>query len=347
MGCASAMFLAERGASVTVLEREQIAGAASGRNAGSIQHPLHADAAALYAESVEIYRRFALISPHPQGMLAVTVTESAARAAHALAAPFPELHPELLQGAALKALEPGLADGLFGCRLATAYPAHPGDATRRFAELARERGVSFVEGADARPVVHADRVVGAETDDSRYAADVVLVAAGPWSAGLLPGPAVPIKPVWGVTVQIAMHDPPRHRLEEWGEDGDSEGTHFEATPLESVTILGATRTAHEPDQQAFAHKVLSMAERFIPAVGSAQVVATRVCARPVSADLWPLLGPVAGVDGLFIASGHGSLGISLAPGSARLVADAIVHGQAIPQAWSPERWRTKGDPVPA
>jgi glycine/D-amino acid oxidase-like deaminating enzyme len=40
VGCAAAWMLAERGATVTVLEREHVAAAASGRNAGSIQRPL-------------------------------------------------------------------------------------------------------------------------------------------------------------------------------------------------------------------------------------------------------------------------------------------------------------------
>ena len=54
------------------------------------------------------------------------------------------------------------------------------------------------------------------------------------------------------------------------------------------------------------------------------VVSVRACARPLSADGRPLLGPLPGVDGLFVAAGHGPWGISLGPGSARLVADAVL-----------------------
>jgi glycine/D-amino acid oxidase-like deaminating enzyme len=52
----------------------------------------------------------------------------------------------------------------------------------------------------------------------------------------------------------------------------------------------------------------------------------RACARPLSADGRPLLGPVPGVEGLHLVTGHGAWGISLGPGSARLVADAVLGG---------------------
>ncbi|MGH2805554.1 MAG: FAD-dependent oxidoreductase, partial [Thermoleophilaceae bacterium] len=39
VGCAAAAFLAEAGARVELFERGALAGAASGRNSGSIQHP--------------------------------------------------------------------------------------------------------------------------------------------------------------------------------------------------------------------------------------------------------------------------------------------------------------------
>ena len=49
----------------------------------------------------------------------------------------------------------------------------------------------------------------------------------------------------------------------------------------------------------------------------------------MSVDGRPLLGPLPGVDGLFVAAGHGPWGISLGPGSARLVADAVLGRPAV------------------
>ena len=60
----------------------------------------------------------------------------------------------------------------------------------------------------------------------------------------------------------------------------------------------------------------------------------RACARPISADGRPLLGPLPAIEGLFVATGHGPWGVSLGPGSARLVADAVLG-------------RDRGDPAGA
>src|SRR5689334_11773876 len=115
VGITAALFLAEAGANVTVLEAETVAAAASGRNAGSIQHPLDATRAAMYDESVAIHQRFGTIADEAHGLLAVAVDPAAVAAGVVAAAPFAGLRAELVDGAALRALEPELAAGLTGC----------------------------------------------------------------------------------------------------------------------------------------------------------------------------------------------------------------------------------------
>ncbi len=55
----------------------------------------------------------------------------------------------------------------------------------------------------------------------------------------------------------------------------------------------------------------------------------RACARPLSADGRPLLGQTA-IEGLYVVTGHGAWGMTLAPGSARLVVEALAGGLQIP-----------------
>ena len=68
----------------------------------------------------------------------------------------------------------------------------------------------------------------------------------------------------------------------------------------------------------------SAAARFVPELAGTHAVSVRACARPMSADGRPLLGPLPAAEGLFVATGHGPWGVSLGPGSARLVADAVL-----------------------
>lgn len=334
VGASAALFAAEAGASVTLLEADGIASAASGRNAGSIQHPMDAARAELYEESVAIHRRFGVIGDAAAGLLVV--------GPDAASATFDGLRSEPLDAAALRAAEPELAEGLTGVLVhGTGFPAHPAAATHRLADAARARGATIVEGTRARPEVVDGRAVGARAGDGTLiAADRVLIAAGPWSSALADpsGAWSPVGALWGVTVQVAL--PPghvvRHRIEEWDEPFDA-GVQFEATPLDDVTVLGASRTVATPDEPVLAQEILARAARFLPVLASATTVRVAACARPVTPDGLPLLGPVPGVEGLHVAAGHGPYGISLGPASGRIAADVLLGRAAVPPAFATDR----------
>ena len=63
IGAACALELAERGASVTLIEREHLAAGASGRNLGLLVMPDHADLVPMYRASVDRYLRAVDESP--------------------------------------------------------------------------------------------------------------------------------------------------------------------------------------------------------------------------------------------------------------------------------------------
>jgi len=94
-----------------------------------------------------------------------------------------------------------------------------------------------------------------------------------------------VSALWGVTVQIAL--PPgrvvRHRIEEWDDTGtDAElrsRIHFEVTPLDTISVLGASRATNYPDQASVAAVIVERAARFLPAVASSSVTAARVSGR--------------------------------------------------------------------
>jgi len=69
---------------------------------------------------------------------------------------------------------------------------------------------------------------------------------------------------------------------------------------------------------------------FVPALERAKVERARACARPVSLDGRPLIGQVTGVDGLWVAAGHGPWGISTGPATGRLTADALLGRAEVP-----------------
>lgn len=53
--------------------------------------------------------------------------------------------------------------------------------------------------------------------------------------------------------------------------------------------------------------------------------------RPTSVDDLPIIGPVHGCDGLYVATGHGTLGVTLGPVTGALVAREVARGEQQPE----------------
>ena len=329
VGCALAAFLAEDGARVRLYERDELAAGASGRNSGLLQHPMDEALAGVFATSSALYQELGHgfeLPAEPVGVLVVSEDAAALEPTRAdLAARFPELGAEALDPATLHAAEPMLAEGLAAFRLDTGLPVPPAAATHAFAARARAAGAELLEGTAATPVLADGRATGVRTAARTERAGAVVVAAGPWTSALITNR--PISALWGVNVELRLAQPPRHAVEEGGiqdlqhADGGL-GTLFSLITRDGVSALGSTFLAEQPEPSEVAPVLVERGARFVPAVRAGHVVSVRACARPMSADGRPLLGPIS--EDLFVAAGHGPWGISLGPGSARLVADAVL-----------------------
>ena len=352
VGVSTAAFLAEGGRRVRLYERSAIASGASGRNSGIVQHPFDPELAGLYHRTLVEYRRLAderagsfAFPFEPAGLLLVGHDPGVARrAADAWVAAWPATAPEVLSGGELAALEPGLARDLVACRLGIGFPVAPPVATEAFAVAATGRGVEIVVGSDARPATDGRRVIGVHVDGRIEPAGTVVVAAGPWTPSVvdLGGDWRPIRSSWGVVASVALADAPRHALEAIDiaiepsdhAPGVDDAVDFSLVPAAGSSALGSTFLPDEPDPAAWLDALRRVGSRYVPGVAGAPLVALRSCARPVSRDGRPLVGRAPWADGLWIVAGHGPWGISTGPGSARLVADAILG-------------RGAADPIPA
>jgi D-hydroxyproline dehydrogenase subunit beta len=332
VGCVAAAFLADAGLSVELFEHGQLAGAASGRNQGSVQHPFDEALAPLYEETIAIYGSLEgfELPAEPAGVLLV----SRSGAVEIGESP-PELGAERIEGRELAALEPSLAPGLSALRLETGYPVRPSLATLALAGLARARGAVLHEGIEATPNVRDRRAEGVLLPDGPRAAGAVLVAAGPWTCSLIDpsGGWRPIEPLWGVVAEVELEDAPRHVLEAAGVEAAAAGelaSLFSLVTTPHSSGVGSSFSATEPDPLQVAPLLVEAGEPFVPALAEARLTGARACARPQSADGRPLIGPVPGIDGLHVAAGHGPWGISAGPASARLAAHALLGRAEVP-----------------
>lgn len=350
VGCATAAFLAQRGARVAVFDAGPVAAGASGRNAGLVEHPFDREQVALHEETVALLRAALgedVLPAAPAGVLVLFADERGALGEVAAAAPFPELAARVVAPPELAALEPGVREGTWGCLLATGWPVRPAAAVDRFAELARERGAAIVTGAPAALLREGGAVRGVVAGGEAHRAEAVVVAAGAASSALVDpaGRWRPVRPLWGVTVALDGVARPRlPMIDGRGERGVASA--FCLIPTPGELALGSTWLDDEPDAAAWAPRLLAEATAFWPPAADAVAASTRVCARPASFDGRPLLGRVAGHDALWLASGHGGRGISTGAASARLLADALLAGddRAIP---APLRADRAGTPPPA
>lgn len=338
-GCAAAAFLAEGGARVTLYEREAIAAGASGRNSGIVQHPMDPALTALYEASLELYASLGHgfdLPREPTGVLVLAPDPELLAADHdAAGAQFPELAPEWLEGRDLETAEPTVAPDLFGYRLATGRPVPPAAATRAWADRARSAGARIVVGEEAVVAVSDGRVAGVRAGGRLDPAGAVVAAAGPWTGAALglDGSWPPVTGIWGVVAQVRLPAPPRHALEAAGvkaltAPGASPAALFSMVTAGGASAVGSTFTPQRPDPAAVAPGLLEHGARYVPALAGAAIESVRACARPRSADGRPLLGPVPGVDGLHVVTGHGPWGITLGPGSAHAVAAGVLGDPA-------------------
>ncbi len=345
VGCATAAFLAEAGVSVLLAERTALAAGASGRNSGIVQHPMDATLLPLFTETVEHYRALAAhgfdLPEAPGGLLVVAEDEAALGPELEHLAAFPELRAEALAPGEPARLEPCVAPALAGIRLEAGFAVPPAAATAAFAARADAAGARIVVGEDA-----ALAPGGVAVGGRAVAADAVVVAAGPWTPAVVDpaGAWRPITALWGVNVEVHLDAPPRHAIEQAGIDaliaeGGDPPPLFSMVTAGAVSSLGSTFLASEPDPDAFAPRLKANGARFVPALATTPIASVRACARPLSADGRPLLGRAPGRDDVFVAAGHGAWGISLGPGSARLVADLVLgRADAPPPAFDPARF---------
>ncbi len=216
IGCSAAAFAAERGATVVLVEATEIGAGASGRNSGVVQHPFDPVLAPLHEATLDHYRALAdggfRFPSEPAGLLLLTDDPAAGHARVAeLNASDPVLAASFLDEQALLQREPMLAGGLSAVLLATGYPIPPHAATQAMAARAERAGAELRLGVraaalEAGPSLRMD-------DGTAIQAGAILIATGPWSAELLDpsGAWRPIRPTYGVTVQVALSPTPAQR----------------------------------------------------------------------------------------------------------------------------------------
>ena len=242
----------------------------------------------------------------------------------------------LLSGAECLALEPGLripaaaiAGGLY---TATEQVGDCGAFCDGLAAALRARNtVRWHMGAPARPVMEGGRLAAVQAGPDRIEADAFVLALGSGAARFAAGAGIrlPIYPLKGYSLTLHPNGPGA-ALSHSVTDADRkvvfaplEAPHENAaTPL--IRAAGvADMVGHDPRLDPARLAAVQNAARDALDVDWTAPTAPWTGLRPATPDSRPIIG-WSGCPGLFLNTGHGALGWTLACGSARLATTLLL-----------------------
>jgi D-amino-acid dehydrogenase len=193
---------------------------------------------------------------------------------------------------------------------------------RALRTAAEARGLVVRDGNVERLVREGDRVNGVIVDGEIMRADAVAIAGGAWSdeLGRPLGITIPVAPQRGQIIHLGLAGIDTSR---WPMVSAFHHHYMVAWP-DSRVVAGATRetgSGFAPyTTTAGVREVLDEALRVAPGLAAAEVREIRIGLRPLTPDTLPILGPVPGIPGLFLVTGHGPTGLTLGAYSGKLVA---------------------------
>lgn len=168
----------------------------------------------------------------------------------------------------------------------------------------------------------------------RIDADRVVVAGGAWSGefGEDLGLDLPVEPIRGQIVHLdtgRTDAAPGDASDEWPIVGGYRDNYI-VPWADGRVVVGATReegVGFDPRVTAGGvDEVLGAGLRLAPGLADATLEEVRVGLRPGSPDGLPMVGEVPGVEGAYVATGHGPTGLTLGPYSGKVISD-LVRGE--------------------
>lgn len=213
-------------------------------------------------------------------------------------------------------------------------------ALKKYAEL---NNVEIVEDTKVKNlIVENGKVLGAETSDAKFFAEMLVLATGAWTSLIESSEndfSLPlVKPIRGQMLSFKTAKrlfskviySPRGYLVPRG-DGR--------------ILIGATVEDAGFDKNLTAsglNFLLEIASEISPSLANLEVSDRWAGLRPFAADGLPILGALAEIENLHVATAHFRNGILLAPLTAKILADKIVENSDSKylEIFSPRRFQT-------
>jgi glycine/D-amino acid oxidase-like deaminating enzyme len=333
IGASIAYFLSLKRIEAVVIERTDVACAASGKSGGFLAldwcegSPL----APLARRSFELHGQLAGEFEGRWGYRRLETFAIAASARRGLRSSRGAALPDWIAPEALLRQRLGSPE--------TTAQVDPADFTRGMMQAAIDRGARLQIGRITDLAFSPDggRATGVFVEADLIEGDAVVIAMGPWSvlaARWLPVPAIYGLKGHSLLFKSASPLTPHALFVDYeAEDGSVDTPEVFPRPDGTTYVCGLSSEAPLPDDPAQVmpdpgapERLRAMTAGFAPGLATAEIVAVQACYRPVARDGLPLIGPVSGLADAYLATGHSVWGMLNAPATGEALAELIAEG---------------------
>jgi glycine/D-amino acid oxidase-like deaminating enzyme len=206
-------------------------------------------------------------------------------------------------------------------------------------EGARRHGATVLPGRRVAAVLReGGRVVGVQAaDGERFSADVVIDCAGPLTDDVarLAGVDIPFDRVPGRLIYTAPVATTFSRVV-YAPEG-----HFRPDGAGRIVLShGDQDETYQDDGALSPEQSLAAISRHLRPLAGARVEAVRIGVRPMPRDQKPMVGPIPGVEGFYVATSHS--GVTLGPLWGRIVSSELLDVRPDPRMapFRPDRFLT-------
>ena len=337
VGCATSYFLAKQGVRSLILEKDTVAGHASGFALGGLNplggfeipgllsefslksFDLHTD---IYQELFENTGIDTEYDTHLHITLAMSNQESdAIKNKLKWQQTVNKFNVEWKSKDDILAIEPRISPNIIGGSIIqNVATVDPYKNTLAFLMGAEKLGsqIKYTEVISVN--LEKEGYYRIKTKSDNLIAEKVVFAMGPWTQFTKEwtGIDLPVEPLRGQILQMKIEGPPLTYV--------SWGSNYIVTKSDDLIWLGTTEERvgfNEKTTNDARKSMLDSVLSLFPYLLDAQVVGHTACLRPLSLDGLPILGPIKEFENLIVSTGGGRKGILYGPLMGKLTSELI------------------------
>jgi glycine oxidase len=182
-------------------------------------------------------------------------------------------------------------------------------------------GVNFLENTDVTDIRCLGGQAEMQYEGKWQTADGIVLTTGVWTGQIASSLKLELSivPIRGQILLLKTASPLIHNIINMGQ-------RYILARKDGHTLIGSNEEEigfELGTTDSVLNSLLDFATHLLPELKTAEHVKSWSGLRPMTFDGFPMIGPVPGVENLYVAAGHHRSGLHLSPGTAVLIADML------------------------